>query len=160
MTVLRISNLFRSAALQKLRLRQQMPPAKWLTRWILPPKPSNAKGGLLAGLTKALRREEKPPVGELAGSTLPKTEPTIEAPVILAETGPASDPISGAPDLNAIMKRVRDERRGRTDGKPDDNAKNDFLAAARRAAQAAAADAEILKKQKRQILQVRQRRAF
>ena len=103
------------------------------------------KGGLLAGLTKALRREEKPPVGELAGSTLPKTEPTIEAPVISAEIGPASDPISGAPDLNAIMKRVRDERRGRSDGKPDDNAKNDFLAAARRAAQAAAADAEILK---------------
>jgi localization factor PodJL len=108
-------------------------------------KPAKAKGGLLAGLSKVLRREEKAVVGQLAGSTLPKAEPLIDAPAILAEMTPGSDPISGAPDLNAIMKRVRDERRGRTDGKPDDNAKNDFLAAARRAAQAAAADAEILK---------------
>ncbi len=108
-------------------------------------KLSKPKGGLLSGLTRALRREEKPTVGELAGSVLPKVEPEIDSQAATIDASPVSDPISGAPDLNAIMKRVRDERRGRADGKPEDNAKNDFLAAARRAAQAAAADAEILK---------------
>ena len=108
-------------------------------------KATKPKGGLLSGLTKVLRREEKPTVGELAGTTLPKVEPVITASVAQAETNPSSDPITGAPDLNAIMKRVRDERRGRETGKPEESAKSDFLAAARRAAQAAAADAEILK---------------
>ncbi len=108
-------------------------------------KAAKPKGSLLSGLTKALRREEQPAVGELAGSALPKTEPMISAPVQSIEANTAIDPISGAPDLNAIMKRVRDERRGREVGKPEESAKSDFLAAARRAAQAAAADAEILK---------------
>jgi localization factor PodJL len=56
------------------------------------------------------------------------------------------EPGSGAPDLNAILKRVRDDRgHAATSGKAD-AAKADFIAAARRAAQAAAAEAEILKK--------------
>lgn len=56
------------------------------------------------------------------------------------------EPGSGAPDLNAIMKRVRDER-GQSERKPEtDAAKSDFIAAARRAAQAAAAEAEALKR--------------
>ncbi len=108
-------------------------------------KAAKPKGGLLSGLTKALRREEKTAVNELAGSALPKAEPMISAPIVQTDATPQTDPISGAPDLNAIMKRVRDERRGRDVSKPEESAKSDFLAAARRAAQAAAADAEILK---------------
>lgn len=103
------------------------------------------KGGLLSGLSKALRRDDKKVQGELPGSSLPKAEPMLETFASGAQPVAESDPSQGAPDLNTIMKRVRDERRGRADGKSDDNAKSDFLAAARRAAQAAAADAEILK---------------
>jgi localization factor PodJL len=55
------------------------------------------------------------------------------------------EPGSGAPDLNAIMRRVRDERAGPARQAEPDVAKSDFIAAARRAAQAAAAEAEVLK---------------
>jgi localization factor PodJL len=110
-------------------------------------KQVKAKPSLFSGLSKVLRREEKITSDDLAGSMIAKAEPMLDspdaAPVFDAHT--SNDLVSGTPDLNAIMKRVRDERRDRADGKPDDTAKNDFLAAARRAAQAAAADAEILK---------------
>ena len=57
------------------------------------------------------------------------------------------EPGSGAPDLNAIMKRVRDERGQPAKPSDGDAAKSDFIAAARRAAQAAAAEADALKRQ-------------
>ncbi len=57
------------------------------------------------------------------------------------------EPGSGAPDLNAIMKRVRDERGQPAKRSEGDAAKSDFIAAARRAAQAAAAEADALKRQ-------------
>lgn len=57
------------------------------------------------------------------------------------------EPGSGAPDLNAIMKRVRDERGQPAKPNATDASKADFIAAARRAAQAAAAEAEALKQQ-------------
>lgn len=57
------------------------------------------------------------------------------------------EPGSGAPDLNAIMKRVRDERGQPARQNTADASKADFIAAARRAAQAAAAEAEALKHQ-------------
>ena len=55
-------------------------------------------------------------------------------------------PGSGAPDLSAILKRVRDERL--LPGRPldTDAARSDFFAAAKRAAQAAAAEADIAKR--------------
>ena len=56
------------------------------------------------------------------------------------------EPGSGAPDLNAIMKRVRDERSQAAEGPGSEVAKADFIAAARRAAQAAAAEAEVMKR--------------
>ena len=56
------------------------------------------------------------------------------------------EPGSGAPDLNAIMRRVRDERGQPVKHSETDAAKSDFIAAARRAAQAAAAEAEVLKR--------------
>lgn len=117
------------------------------------------KGGLLSGLTKAFRRQEKPSDLPLAGMTAPKSEPILDDMPLVATVGGAIvaagaavagannpiEPGATTPDLNTIMKRVRDERRSKADGS-DDTAKSDFLAAARRAAQAAAADSDILKK--------------
>jgi len=94
------------------------------------------------------------------GKAASPAEPEPAATPALAEPAPAVDldepldpvfanrplePGSGAPDLNAIMRRVRDERQ---QVKPveTDAAKADFIAAARRAAQAAAAEAEALKR--------------
>ncbi|WP_292243537.1 hypothetical protein, partial [Mesorhizobium sp.] len=57
------------------------------------------------------------------------------------------EPGSGPPDLNAIMKRVRDERGPPVRAGNPDASKSDFIAAARRAAQAAAAEADALKRQ-------------
>lgn len=56
------------------------------------------------------------------------------------------EPGSGTPDLQAIMRRVRDERSRSAISSGPDAAKSDFIAAARRAAQAAAAEAEMMKK--------------
>ncbi len=56
------------------------------------------------------------------------------------------EPGSGTPDLNAIMKRVREERGQTAKAGDPDAAKADFIAAARRAAQAAAAEAEVMKR--------------
>ena len=53
---------------------------------------------------------------------------------------------SGAPDLNAIMRRVREERNQTTSAAATDAARQDLLAAARRHAQAAAAEAAISNK--------------
>lgn len=55
------------------------------------------------------------------------------------------EPGSGMPDLNTIMKRVRDERREAGGGNSADVNKADFIAAARRAAQAAAEESARLK---------------
>ncbi|MGO4831872.1 peptidoglycan-binding protein, partial [Rhizobiaceae sp. 2RAB30] len=57
------------------------------------------------------------------------------------------EPGSGTPDLNAIMRRVRDERGQPARPNETEAAKSDFIAAARRAAQAAAAEAGTMKRQ-------------
>ncbi|MCO6389862.1 peptidoglycan-binding protein [Aliihoeflea aestuarii] len=71
----------------------------------------------------------------------------LDAPIDPALANQPIEPGQGSPDLNAIMRRVRDERETpHKDEKPaGDGAKADFIAAARRAAQAAAAEAENLK---------------
>ena len=56
------------------------------------------------------------------------------------------EPGSGGPDLNAIMRRVRDERGQPVRASETDAGKSDFIAAARRAAQAAAAEADVNKR--------------
>ncbi|MEZ5810219.1 MAG: peptidoglycan-binding protein [Rhizobiaceae bacterium] len=52
------------------------------------------------------------------------------------------EPGSGAPDLDAIVERVRQDKKGSAVAGADETGKSDFIAAARRAAQAAAAEAE------------------
>lgn len=72
----------------------------------------------------------------------------LDAPIDPAIVNQPIEPGHGSPDLSAIMRRVRDERTvSGKDGTaaPGVDAKADFIAAARRAAQAAAAEAETLK---------------
>ncbi|MFC3206022.1 peptidoglycan-binding protein [Aquamicrobium soli] len=114
-----------------------------------PAEKSGRRKSMLGGLSRAFRKKR------------PET-PSAEEPAAAAET-PAVDldepldprlanqplePGSGAPDLSAIMKRVRDER-GQAAGNPasGDASQSDFIAAARRAAQAAAAEADAQKRQ-------------
>ena len=108
---------------------------------------------MLGGLTRAFggnkQAKEEP---ELAGSTAP--EPAVDmAPTVDLDTplDPKAvnrplEPGSGGPDLNAIMRRVRDERSQPVRASETDAGKSDFIAAARRAAQAAAAEADVKKR--------------
>jgi localization factor PodJL len=104
------------------------------------------KKSLLGGFARALsgRREAK---SERPLPQEPVPADTVEAgldeSLDSAVVDQPLEPGSGAPDLNAIMRRVRDER-GVSPGTPDAGAtgKADFIAAARRAAQAAAAEAQ------------------
>lgn len=104
---------------------------------------------MLGGLTRAFGGKKEQAVQAqpkiAARSTV---EPTLDldAPLDPKLTNQPLEPGSGAPDLNAIIKRVRDERGPPSKGEGD-AAKADFIAAARRAAQAAAAEAELLKRQ-------------
>lgn len=115
-------------------------------------------GSMLGRLSRAFSKKEAAETAEaaepqLAGSvaiseTVETAAPEVnlDAPLDPRIANQPLEPGSGAPDLHAIMKRVRDERTpaGRT---PETDAgKSDFIAAARRAAQAAAAEAEARKK--------------
>jgi localization factor PodJL len=105
---------------------------------------------MFSGLARAFRGKKDAETQPLAGSAPVGDVPSvdIDEPLDPRAANRPLEPGSGAPDLNAIMKRVRDERGGqparRTEG---DAAKSDFIAAARRAAQAAAAEADTLKRQ-------------
>ncbi len=104
---------------------------------------------LLGGLTRAFsgKKDEQTATVE--------AEPAVEAPPSApqVELDEPFDPKAAnrplepgsAPDLGAIMQRVRDERGAPSKGAEGDAAKSDFIAAARRAAQAAAADVDIPK---------------
>lgn len=111
-------------------------------------------GSMFAGLARALQaKKQKPVAAEERAEPMIAPEPDddgspdLDAPLDPAIVNRPLVPGSGAPDLNAIMKRVRDERGRSTGASETDAAKSDFIAAARRAAQAAASEAEILKKE-------------
>ncbi|MGE0502158.1 MAG: peptidoglycan-binding protein [Rhizobiaceae bacterium] len=102
---------------------------------------------MLGGISRAFsKKEREEPV--LAGSML--REPSIEVqspldePIDPAVANRPLEPGSGTPDLNAIIRRVREERA--SPASDAEAAKSDFIAAARRAAQAAAAEAGIGRK--------------
>lgn len=90
---------------------------------------------------------EAPRPSLLAGDAALAPSVELDPPFDAQDINQPLEPGSGGPDLNAIMKRVRDER-GQVSGGPADveTAKSDFIAAARRAAQAAAAEAEMMKR--------------
>lgn len=99
---------------------------------------------MLGGLARALSRKE--PETATAAAASPAPEVALDEPLEPKLVNRPLEPGSGAPDLNAIIRRVRDERA--QPAKDDsDAAKADFIAAARRAAQAAAAEADALKRQ-------------
>jgi localization factor PodJL len=107
---------------------------------------------LLGGLTRALGRKEAAAVAKKETAAEPgmaaeqTIEPALDEPLDPKIANRPLEPGSGAPDLNAIMKRVREERGQTAKTGEADAAKSDFIAAARRAAQAAAAEAEVHKR--------------
>ncbi|MEX0956942.1 MAG: peptidoglycan-binding protein [Rhizobiaceae bacterium] len=112
------------------------------------PEASEGKRSMLGGLTRALtgRKERKAAAETEIASADRKNEPTLDEPLDPSVANEPLEPGSGAPDLNAIMKRVRDENGGTGPASSMDAAKSDFIAAARRAAQAAAAEADAMKR--------------
>ena len=117
------------------------------------PEQNNSRvRSMLGGLTRAFSKKDAPKEPELAGS--PSPEPAMDAAPSVDLDMPLDpklanrplEPGSGAPDLNAIMKRVRDERSQPVRAGETDAGKSDFIAAARRAAQAAAAEADVNKR--------------
>ncbi|MET2828753.1 peptidoglycan-binding protein [Mesorhizobium shangrilense] len=110
-------------------------------------QPSRRKS-MFGGLTRAFKGKKEADL-PLAGSAPTVDTPTVDLdePLDPKMANRPLEPGSGAPDLNAIMKRVRDERGPPVKAGDTDAAKSDFIAAARRAAQAAAAEADALKRQ-------------
>jgi localization factor PodJL len=104
---------------------------------------------ILGGLRRALggnkgeKAETDAPNPE-AERREPKAVIDFDAPLDPEMANRPLEPGSGTPDLNAIMRRVRDQN-DLLGGQDSDAAKSDFIAAARRAAQAAAAEAEATK---------------
>lgn len=106
--------------------------------------PKSMFGGLARRLSRKGSPESESQTHVTASAARPRSE--IDTPLDSAGANRPLEPGSGAPDLNAIMKRVRDERAQPAKSADKDAAKADFIAAARRAAQAAAAEAEVLKR--------------
>lgn len=106
---------------------------------------------ILGGLTRAFsgRKAKQEPV--LAGNAT--SEPQLATPAVELDqpldpkaANRPLEPGSGVPDVEAIMKRVRGER-AQPDRQADvETARSDFIAAARRAAQAAAAEAGTIRR--------------
>lgn len=115
-------------------------------------RPASAKNrkGLLSGLRNVIARGADTS-DEIA---IDDEEPVVFGKADAARKDPdlADEPLepgTGGPDLAEIMKRVRAERAGPaaeagTQDAEDDAGKSDFIAAARRAARAAAAEASVL----------------
>ncbi len=112
-------------------------------------EPPSRRKSMLGGLARAFRSKKEADTSPLAGSAPNDDIPTVDLdePLDPKLANRPLEPGSGAPDLNAIMKRVRDERGQPVRHSDTDASKSDFIAAARRAAQAAAAEADILKRQ-------------
>jgi localization factor PodJL len=110
---------------------------------------AGGRKSLFGGLARAFRGKKEADIPPLAGSapTAPTPSVDLDEPLDPKLANRPLEPGSGAPDLNAIMKRVRDERGQPAKPSDTDAAKSDFIAAARRAAQAAAAEADALKRQ-------------
>jgi localization factor PodJL len=112
-------------------------------------EPSSRVRAMLGGISRAFagKKEPEPAKSEpsLPGMEEEAPKVDLDQPLDPKIANRPLEPGSGAPDLNAIMRRVRDERSQPRNGEGD-AAKSDFIAAARRAAQAAAAEAEVMKR--------------
>ncbi|AZO41218.1 peptidoglycan-binding protein [Mesorhizobium sp. M7D.F.Ca.US.005.01.1.1] len=110
---------------------------------------AGGRRSMFGGLARAFKGKKEADIPPLAGSAPSAPIPSVDLdePLDPKMANRPLEPGSGAPDLNAIMKRVRDERGQPAKPSDTDAAKSDFIAAARRAAQAAAAEADALKRQ-------------
>lgn len=112
-------------------------------------QPSRVRS-MLGGLSRAFSGKKEPESDKteptLAGMPDDAGRTELDQPLDPKIVNRPLEPGSGAPDLNAIMRRVRDERGQPQRGPELDASKSDFIAAARRAAQAAAADAEVMRR--------------
>jgi localization factor PodJL len=111
------------------------------------------RGSLLGGLARKLSTRKDRPAERTTAAAGNVAAGADAAPAVDADTpldphlaNMPLEPGSGAPDLNSIMRRVRDERTPPAHGAGGDASRADFIAAARRAAQAAAIEAETRKR--------------
>jgi localization factor PodJL len=107
------------------------------------------KKSLLGNLARSLKGRSKQEVAPEDPAT--ETDDEAEKSDIRAELDAdilnrPLEPGSGMPDLNSILKRVRDDRREKPLAGDASAGKADFIAAARRAAQAAASEVESQKR--------------
>ncbi len=106
---------------------------------------------MLGGLTRAFsgrKTKEAPVLPDSAAPEAPMAPPSVELdqPLDPKVANRPLEPGSGAPDVEAIMKRVRGERPQAGRQGEAETARSDFIAAARRAAQAAAAEAGTIRR--------------
>jgi localization factor PodJL len=99
---------------------------------------------LLGGITRALKGNKDRRSEDETERKEPSTAIEFDQPLDPKLANQPLEPGSGVPDLNAIMRRVRDQHDG-PDPQSSNAAKSDFITAARRAAQAAAAEAQATK---------------
>lgn len=106
-----------------------------------------AKPSLLAGLGKRLRPGQKKEDSAPVQRTLVDPSPSIDPSEMLPpeEANELLEPGSGAPDVRKILERVRatqaaQREAGAGNGAASDGDRTDYIAAARRAAQAAASE--------------------
>ncbi len=112
--------------------------------------PSRGPKSLIGGIARALSAKRDgtaiPASAVEARSEAVEPKLDLDQPLDPRTANRPLEPGTGAPDLNAIMRRVRDEREQPQKASEPDAAQSDFIAAARRAAKAAAAEAESLKR--------------
>lgn len=108
-------------------------------------KPARGASSLLAGLTERIKRDRSG--GEEEESLLAAPEPRAEPSALdELESEFADEPLepgSGAPDINSIMQKMRDvqkQRSTQTEPQPSRSKPADYVASARKAALAAAAE--------------------
>ncbi|MCV9962607.1 peptidoglycan-binding protein [Pararhizobium sp. BT-229] len=109
---------------------------------------SATKPGLLAGLTKRFSGKRSEPVLS-AERQVVEPAPSIDAADVIEPdvANQLLEPGSGVPDVKKILERVRAGQTGRN-APPSEADKADFIAAARRAAQLAAEEADTLNRGK------------
>lgn len=104
------------------------------------PEP-NAKTSIFGGLTRGLKSRSKQAPAQDPETDMGRDEPDLKLDIDPSLLNRPLEPGSGMPDLNSILKRVREDRR-EMQLAGSGNGKADFIAAARRAAQAAASEME------------------